>query len=152
MAERASAMRGYRLEPGNFSLLVKIIEAQDLVAPGSTGWFSSEEIHATCRIRVLNRTPKRTKIIKSNNPLWNETKLFSLNNLTLEQLENESLTIEVLDIGKLMTKLGRLGQSAEGTIIGSCSIDLASIYMNFQHEYYRKWCLLNDPTDRREGK
>ena len=57
-------------------------------------------------------------------------------------MEMEKVTIEVLDCGRFFNKT---------KIIGSCSVDLSSIYLNYEHEHYRVWMMLEDPLDEREG-
>jgi len=37
------------------------------------------------------------------------------------------------------------------TIIGSYELDLSSIYFSLNHELYRTFLALSDPTDEREG-
>jgi hypothetical protein len=37
------------------------------------------------------------------------------------------------------------------TIIGSYDLDITSVYFTYQHEMYRVWMTLTDPTDTREG-
>ena len=36
-------------------------------------------------------------------------------------------------------------------VIGSYELDVTSIYFSYQHEMYRVWMTLTDPTDEREG-
>lgn len=36
-------------------------------------------------------------------------------------------------------------------LLGSYEIDVTSIYFSYQHEYYRVWMTVTDPTDTVEG-
>lgn len=38
------------------------------------------------------------------------------------------------------------------TIIGSYELDLTSVYFSYNHEMYRTFFALSDPTDEREGQ
>lgn len=58
------------------------------------------------------------------------------------ELQNTTINISAYD-----RKNAILGN----TIIGSYELDLSSIYFNLNHEFYRTYLSLSDPTDEREG-
>ena len=59
------------MKKGNYNIRVKCIEAEDLKSPGAEGYFESDEMRVICKVTIMGVT-KKTKIVKSANPFWNQ--------------------------------------------------------------------------------
>jgi len=54
------------------------------------------------------------------------------------QLEQGIIKIEIHNAG---------GYFSSNSIVGSYELDLTTVYFSYQHELYKVWLMLIDPTD-----
>jgi hypothetical protein len=58
---------------------------------------------------------------------------------------------QLQDTSIVITAYDRKNPLLGNTIIGQYELDLTAIYFNYNHEFYRTFITLSDPTDEREG-
>lgn len=66
---------------------------------------------------------------------------FTLEKKTKVELDTLAIKFSIYD----KNRLGR------DTLLGIYELDVTSIYFSYQHEYYRVWMAVTDPTDTVEG-
>lgn len=89
----------------------------------------------------LNGKRRRTKVKKGQlSPVFNQMFTFKLSDMKKQQLKDLTMTITALDKRTFAFK---------NPIIGQYQLDVSSVYFSLDHEFYRTWLTLSDPTDER---
>ena len=108
---------------------------------GIFGIFGSND---SCNPYVLVEVDKKKKYTgykkKVISCIFNEVLTFNLEKKTKVELDTIAIKISVYDKGLV-----------RDTLLGIYELDLTSIYFAYQHEYYRVWMAVTDPTDAVEG-
>ncbi|KAL4431869.1 hypothetical protein ABPG74_012681 [Tetrahymena malaccensis] len=136
-------IKSYSLKEGDYSITVKVLEANDLIPKGKgfLGFGATQVVTSQVMVEVLDKK-KKSKIIKNqSNPVFNQGWTFYFKSLKMEQLQDITIRISVLDKSSHFVT----------HIIGSYEIDLTSVYFQLGHEYFHTWLTLTDPTDEVEG-
>ena len=145
---------------GSYQVRVRVVEAKDLSAIlnfslyksiMSLSWKSQVEAEdklPNCQTVVrLQRDgfkdQKRKTIVEreTSSPLWNQ--LFYFEDVEVAEGELEACTIQIQV--KDRTSIGR------ALTIGTCDLNLASVYLNDGHEVWNEWLTLTDTRGKREG-
>ena len=77
------------------------------------------------------------QIQMSNSATWNQSFTFRSLQLSETELKKFEILLEVMDMNDFT--LNRL--------VGSASINLATLYQSMSHEIYQQWLVLSDPYD-----
>ena len=139
---------------------VRVVEARDLSAISSFSLYQSlmslsvkTQVESTDRLpnvitRVLLKrdgfkTQKRKTMVEkeTSSPLWNQLFYFDEVEVAEGELDACSLTFSVAD-------KSRIGKDM---VIGTCDINLASVYLEEGHELWNEWLTLTDQKGRRQG-
>ena len=145
---------------GSYQVRVRVVEAKDLSAILNFSLYKSimslswktqveaEDKLPNCQAVVkLNRdgfkAQKRKTIVEkeTSSPLWNQ--LFYYEDVEVAEGELEACTIQINV--KDRTSIGR------ALTIGTCDLNLASVYLNDGHEVWNEWLTLTDSRGKREG-
>ena len=145
---------------GSYQVRVRVVEARDLSAILNFSLYKSllslswktqveaEDKLPNCQAVVrLNRDgfkPQKRKTIvekETSSPLWNQLFYFEDVEVAEGELDACSIQITVQD----RTSIGR------SLTIGTCDLNLASVYQMDGHEVWKEWMTLTDAKGKREG-
>ena len=145
---------------GSYQVRVRVVEARDLSAILNFSLYKSlislswktqveaEDKLPNCQAIVrLNRdgfkTQKRKTFVEKEtaSPLWNQLFYFEDVEVAEGELDACSIQISVQD----RTSIGR------SLTIGTCDLNLASVYQMEGHEVWNEWMTLTDAKGKREG-
>jgi len=143
------AISGYKLVPGDYRILVRILEANDLVPRMEEGWIKNTALgmlnnkdgsaNPYVTVELLDKVKKTTIKKKTLNPIYNEQFYFEFKGLIMSQLEEASLVFRVMDYN---------GMVQPDTLIGTFEVDITTIYFSLNHEICNATLLLYDPDDK----
>jgi hypothetical protein len=145
---------------GSYQVRVRVVEAKDLSAilnfslyksMMSLSWKTNVEAEdklpncvAVVKLCRDGFKPQKRKTIvekETSSPLWNQLFYYEDVEVADGELEACTVTIHVKD----KTSIGR------SLTIGSCDLNLASVYLNEGHEVWNEWLTLTDTRGKREG-
>jgi hypothetical protein len=117
---------------GDYTIQVHIIEVADLVGLNASG-LSDPIIF----VEVMGQRQCTRPIYEVNSAFFDQTFFFNFKDLKREQLQEAHVKITVYDYNFFRSN----------ELIGVYQADLPSIYVSRDHELYRRWAILRDPTN-----
>lgn len=117
---------------GDYTVQVHIIEVADLVGLNSSG-LSDPIIF----VELMGQRQCTRPIYEVNSAFFDQTFFFNFKDLKREQLFEAHVKISVYDYNFFRSN----------ELIGVYQADLPSIYASRDHELYRRWAILRDPTN-----
>jgi len=142
-------VKKYKLIPGDYRVLVRILEANDLfpkieekgMIKDLFKAYNNKEGSANpyVTIELLDKVKKTTIKKKTLNPIYNEQFYFEFKDLIMSQLEEASIIFRVMDYNL---------PPAADTLIGTFEVDLTTIYFSPGHQIPQASLLLYDPEDK----
>lgn len=117
---------------GDYTIQVHIIEVADLVGLNASG-LSDPIIF----VEIMGQRQCTRPIYEVNSAFFDQTFFFNFKNLKRDQLQEAHVKISVFDYNFFRSN----------EMIGIYQADLPSIYSSTDHELYRRWAILRDPTN-----
>ena len=130
--EKMKLLDEIKIETGDWSVQVHLIEARDLKAENYDG--TSDPI---VYVEVFGQRQSTQVVYGQTSCVFDELLIFNMKNLDKEQFTEGIIRVTVMDYNTL-----------KNTMIGAAAFDCANIYQsNKDHELYRQWTALMDDVD-----
>lgn len=120
-----------------FFLQVHVIEVADLVGLNASGLSDPVVV-----VEVMSQTQSTRVIYNVNSAFFDQTFYFNFTDLKRDQLQEIHIKFSVYDFN--------WNPFNPRELIGVFEVDLPSVYASRDHELYRRWANLRDPTNEED--
>eukprot|EP00300_Choanocystis_sp_HF-7_P005500 c14114_g1_i1.p1 GENE.c14114_g1_i1~~c14114_g1_i1.p1 ORF type:complete len:1293 (+),score=373.40 c14114_g1_i1:49-3879(+) len=119
-------------KPGHFQVQVHVIEARDI---------KDSNPSPKVLVTVMDQKKATPTVKHSFSPFFDHLMFWELPDMTLDTFEYGKINISLFDTNTPLRQ----------HLIGSYEFDFMNIYQRPNHELYKTWIALTDPTDTKEG-
>lgn len=135
LIEEAQYAEELEMPEGDYTIQVQVVEVCDLVGLNASG-LSDPLVVVEC----MGQVQRTRHVSEVNAALFDQTFYFNFTGLKRDQLLEASVKFSVYDHNWF-----RSNES-----IGFYSVDIPSVYASLDHELYKRWATLRDPTNKED--